>query len=95
MRTVKIWDARPFPGSALARANRLPAILKGEDQPADNSERLAFAQMAYDGKRFTAAARHWALALAGDPNLDTNCWNHYRYPRRVCRGPGGRRARPG
>ena len=66
-------------GSALARANRLPAILKGEDQPADNSERLAFAQMAYDGKRFSAAARHWAFALAGDPNLDTNCWNHYRF----------------
>ena len=66
-------------GDHMARANRLPAILKGEDQPADNSERLAFARMAYDGKRFAAAARHWALALAGDPNLDTNCWNHYRY----------------
>jgi WD40 repeat protein len=76
---AKIWDARPFQGSALARANRLPAILNGEDQPADTSERLAFARLAYDGKRFTAAARHWAEALAGDPNLDTNCWNHYRF----------------
>jgi len=35
--------------------------------------------MAYDGKRFTAAARHWALALADDPILDANCWNHYRF----------------
>jgi WD40 repeat protein len=76
---AQIWDSRPFPGSALARANRLPAILNGEDQPANNSERLAFARMAYDGKRFTAAARHWALALADDPILDANCWNHYRF----------------
>jgi WD40 repeat protein len=78
-RKAKIWDARPFPGSVLARANRLPAILKGEDQPADNSERLAFAQMAYDGRRFTAAVRLWAEALAADPKLDTDCWNHYRF----------------
>ena len=35
--------------------------------------------MAYDGKHFTSAARLWAEAFAGDPNLDTDCRNHHRY----------------
>ena len=93
--TAKIWDARPFPGSALARANRLPAILNGEDQPADNSERLAFARMAYDGKRFTAAARHWARGARRRPEPRHQLLEPLPLQRRVCRGPGGRRARPG
>jgi tetratricopeptide (TPR) repeat protein len=52
-----------------ALADRLPAVLKGTDKPADNAERLAFALMAYDAKRHAAAARLWGEALAADPKL--------------------------
>jgi serine/threonine-protein kinase len=52
-----------------ALADRLPAILRGDDRPADNAERLALAEMCYDTKRFGAAARLWAEALAADPKL--------------------------
>ncbi len=60
--TAKIWDTIPFKGSQLAMASRLPAILAGKDQAASNTERLVFAQMAYDGRNYTAAARLWAEA---------------------------------
>ena len=54
-KTAKVWDSAPFKESDRTIAIRLPAVLKGEDRPADNAERLAFAQMAYDSKHFTAA----------------------------------------
>jgi tetratricopeptide (TPR) repeat protein len=50
-------------------AERLAALLKGDGRPRDNAERLAFAQMCYDTKHYTAAARLWAEALEADPNL--------------------------
>lgn len=50
-------------------AMRFPALLRGEDTPKDNKERLAFAQFAYDQKKFAGAARLWADALASDPKL--------------------------
>ena len=50
--TAKVWDSAPFKESDRTTANRLPAVLKGEDQPADNAERLAFARMAHDSKHF-------------------------------------------
>ena len=46
-----------------ALADRLPALLKGEDRPKDVPERLAIGQMCYDTKRYAAAARFWAEAL--------------------------------
>lgn len=49
--------------------DRLPAILKGEDKPADNAERLALAKMCYYSRRFATAARFWAEALEDDPTL--------------------------
>jgi serine/threonine-protein kinase len=52
-----------------ALADRLPAILRGDDRPADNAERLALAQICYDTKRPAAAVRFWAEALAADPKL--------------------------
>ena len=53
----------------IALSGRLPAILRGEDKPAGNPERLAFAQLCYDQGLYTAAARLWGEALAGDPKL--------------------------
>jgi tetratricopeptide (TPR) repeat protein len=52
-----------------ALADRLPAVLTGDDAPWDAAERLAFAQMAYDGRRFAAAVRLWAGAMENDPEL--------------------------
>jgi tetratricopeptide (TPR) repeat protein len=66
----------------LAMANlskRFPAILRGEDKPANNAERLAFAQLAYDGKKFAVATRLWALALASDPKLGDDRQAGHRY----------------
>jgi Flp pilus assembly protein TadD len=48
---------------------RLPAVLTGDDHPADVAERLAFAQLCYDRKLHAAAARLWAEALQADPKL--------------------------
>ncbi len=54
-------------------------MLRGEDRPRDNAERLVFAQMAYDRKHFTAAVRFWAEALHADPKLgdDRQSWHRY------------------
>jgi serine/threonine-protein kinase len=61
------WVARAE--RELALAPRLPALLQGEDQPADNAERLAFAHMATDRQHYVVASRLWAEALAADPGL--------------------------
>jgi len=58
---------------------RLPRLLNGEDKPADNAERLDFAQLAHDHKHFAAAARLWAEALQGDPKLADDRQKQYRY----------------
>ena len=63
----------------LARAKRLPAVLRGDDKPADNAERVTFAQMAYDRKHVTAAARLFALALESDPKLGDDRQTQLRY----------------
>ena len=76
--TMKIWDATPI-NRQVVLANRFPAVLRGEDQPADNAERLAFAQMAYEGKNFAAAARIWARAMENDPKLGDGRQKPYRY----------------
>lgn len=62
-----------------ALAPRLPALLTGEDQPKDTGERLAVAQMCHDTKRYAAAARFWAEALAADPRLGDDRRPGHRY----------------
>ena len=62
-----------------ALAERLPALLKGEDRPNDVSERLTLAQMCYDTKRHAAAARFWAEALEADPKLGDDRRAQHRY----------------
>jgi eukaryotic-like serine/threonine-protein kinase len=64
---------------SLALANRLPAVLKGEDKPNDNTERLTFAQLARNRKSFAAAARLFAEALASDPKLGDDRRAQHRY----------------
>ena len=53
----------------VALAGRLPALLKGDDRPRDNAERLALAQLCFDTKRFTSSAGLWSEALDADPRL--------------------------
>jgi len=65
--------------NALALANRLPAVLKGEDKPKDAAEGLAFAQLCYDRSRYAAAARLWDNVLAADPKLADDRQTHPRY----------------
>jgi eukaryotic-like serine/threonine-protein kinase len=61
------WVARAEQLAALA--DRLPAILRGDDRPADNAERVALASIFYATKRHAAAARRWAEAFEADPKL--------------------------
>jgi WD40 repeat protein/serine/threonine protein kinase len=60
-------------------AKRFPAVLRGQDEPADNAERLAFAQLARDHQEFAFAARLWAEALASDPMLGDDRRAQHRY----------------
>jgi tetratricopeptide (TPR) repeat protein len=60
-------------------ADRLPAVIRGEDRPGDGAERLTFARMAYDTKRHAAAARPWAEALDADPKLADDLQAQHRY----------------
>jgi hypothetical protein len=57
----------------VALENRLPAILRGEDRPADAKEQLEFAAMCRrPGKRlYAASARFYADAFTAEPNLAT------------------------
>jgi hypothetical protein len=61
------WVARAE--RELALSARFPAMIRGDDQPRDNIERLTLAQMAFDRKFFAAAARLWSEAIAIDPKL--------------------------
>jgi tetratricopeptide (TPR) repeat protein len=48
---------------------RLPAVLMGDDRPADATERVTFAQLCYFRKLYAAAARLYAEALFAEPRL--------------------------
>ena len=58
---------------------RLPAMLRGDDKPKDNAERLALGQLCYDTKRFAASAKFWGDALADDPKLGDDRKAGHRY----------------
>jgi serine/threonine protein kinase/predicted Zn-dependent protease len=62
-----------------AVAPRLPAVLRGEAQPADNAERLDLAWVAYDTRQFAAAARLFGEALKADPRLAADRRAGHRY----------------
>jgi tetratricopeptide (TPR) repeat protein len=59
--------------------SRLPGILKGQDRPKDNAERLAWAADCYKLGQFSSAARLWAEALAADPAAGDDLRVGHRY----------------
>jgi tetratricopeptide (TPR) repeat protein len=53
----------------VAMETKLPQLLKGEAQPADNAERLALAHLCQQQKRLAAATRMYAEAFAAEPKV--------------------------
>jgi tetratricopeptide (TPR) repeat protein len=52
-----------------ALAERLPAVLKGNDQPNDDAERALFASIAYHKGLYAAATRLYEAAFTSSPEL--------------------------
>ena len=73
---AKLRDSDP---AMVALDARLSAIIKGDQQPKDNAERLRLAQRAYDKALHATAARLWAEALAADPKLGDDRQAQHRY----------------
>jgi tetratricopeptide (TPR) repeat protein/predicted Ser/Thr protein kinase len=71
------WVAEAERSAAIAQ--RLPAVLKGEDKPGNAAEGLAFAQLCYNSGRYAAATRLWADALAADAKLTDDRQAAHRY----------------
>jgi tetratricopeptide (TPR) repeat protein len=78
----------PYPSAEWIRlterlaglGDRLPALLKGEAQPADAGERLALAVFCGDNKkRYAAAARWYAEAFEVQPDLADDLQGGHRY----------------
>jgi serine/threonine-protein kinase len=69
----------------LALAPRLPAVLRGDDRPADARDGLELARLSLDTGRPAAAARLFAAALEADPALaeDLEAVSRYENPPRV------------
>jgi tetratricopeptide (TPR) repeat protein len=60
-------------------ADRLPAVLKGEDQPASAAERAELADLCYYKRLHVSAARLYTEAFDGDPKLANNLSTGHRY----------------
>ena len=73
---ARLRDSDP---AMMALDARLSAIIKGEQQPKDNADRLQLAQRAYDKALHATAARLWAEALATDPKLGDDRQAQHRY----------------
>jgi tetratricopeptide (TPR) repeat protein/thiol-disulfide isomerase/thioredoxin len=71
------WVAEAERASGLA--DRLTAVLQGEDHPNGNAERLGFARLASNKKLYAAAARLWAETLVSDPQLGDDSRSEHRY----------------
>jgi tetratricopeptide (TPR) repeat protein len=52
-----------------ALAARLPAVLKGDDTPADAAERITLGKLCYDRKLHAAATKFYAEAFQSDPKM--------------------------
>jgi WD40 repeat protein/serine/threonine protein kinase len=83
---VSLWDSRPFPDrrppeQTLPQSldSRFWALLRGEDQPADNRERLGFAEISYDHRQYAMATQLFSDALATDVNLGDDRELQVRY----------------
>ena len=71
------WVAHAERMAALSR--RLPAVLRGDDHPKGQEERLALAGICYSQKRHAMAVRFWAEALEAEPGLGNDRRNGHRY----------------
>jgi hypothetical protein len=60
--------------------NKVPAFLRGEYKPANNAERLVFAEVAYNDGKMALSTRLFAEALESDPKLgeDRKLYHPYR-----------------
>jgi serine/threonine-protein kinase len=58
---------------------RLPAVLAGNDRPADDAERLGFIQVCKLTRRFASAARLFVEAFAARPRLAEDLRAQHRY----------------
>jgi tetratricopeptide (TPR) repeat protein/serine/threonine protein kinase len=63
----------------IAVADRLPAVLNGEDRPRNTDEVDAFYAICRDQERYAAAARLLTEYLAADPKLAASGLLRYRY----------------
>ena len=63
----------------IALDKKLPAILKGETQPADAAEQVSFAKLCTLKNRHADAARFYADAFAAKPALADDAANRHRY----------------
>jgi serine/threonine-protein kinase len=63
----------------VALAPKLPALLKGQAQPANAGERLALAQMCADREWYVAAAQFWSEAFAEDPQRADDLQTGFRF----------------
>jgi serine/threonine-protein kinase len=72
-----MWVQRAERRAALSR--RLEGILKGDDRPRDNAERLALPTVCYETKRYATAAKLWAEALEADRKLGEDRQARHRY----------------
>jgi serine/threonine-protein kinase len=68
---------------------RLPAILKGEDQPANVAECLSLGQLCALKKRYAEAARFYADAFAAEVKLPEDPQAGQRYKAAVCAALAG------
>jgi tetratricopeptide (TPR) repeat protein len=71
-----VLDSAP---AAVALDARLTAIIKGDQQPKDEADRLRLAQRAYDKALHATAARLWGEALAAVPKLGDDRQAQHRY----------------
>ena len=65
--------------ATIALDERLSALIRGIEQPVNNTERLMLAQRAYDKKLHSAAAKLWADALEADPKISEDRTIQMRY----------------
>jgi WD40 repeat protein/serine/threonine protein kinase/tetratricopeptide (TPR) repeat protein len=73
-------------------APRLPAVLRGDDRPAEVSDRLDFAYICDNRKLHAAAARMFAEAFKADPTLvdDRERWHRYHAARNAALAARGK-----
>jgi tetratricopeptide (TPR) repeat protein len=63
----------------LTLSHRVPGMLRGEDSPRDNAERLTFAMICIDSRLYATAARQYSDAFQADPKLGDDRDEEHRF----------------